>query len=96
MLKVLLPRGDGYQRALIMHHKWDLERNLTRQQNVKPMLDTRVYTVEIPDWESIEIALNTAENFVFDNFDADGNKFMLFNSIIYHKSTDKVVKKSDW
>ena len=43
-IKVLFPRVKGYQQALIMHHKRDLEGNPIRQHNENPLLDTRVYT----------------------------------------------------
>ena len=71
--KLLLTRVEGYQRTVITHHKPYLEGNLIRQQNVNPILDTRLYTTEFPYGEAIEISVNTAADSIFHNFDADGN-----------------------
>ena len=48
-MKTLLPRGDGYQWAVITYQKRDLEGNLVRKQNEKLLSDTRVYTTDLPD-----------------------------------------------
>ena len=94
-MKEILPRGEGNQRAVITHYTNDLEGNLIEQWNEKSLLDTRVITAEFPDKEAIEISANTAVNSILHNCDADGNKFMLFKSIMDHKSTYKDVKNRD-
>ena len=77
-----------------MHRKQDLKGNLIGQWNFNPLLNTMVYTTEFPNEEAIEVAVNTATESIFHHCDADGNKFMLFNSIMDHKSAEKPVKKS--
>ena len=94
-MKEILPRGEGNQRAVITHYTNDLEGNLIEQWNEKSLLDTRVITAEFPDKEAIEIYANTAVNSILHNCDADGNKFMLFKSIMDHKSTYKDVNNRD-
>ena len=44
---------------------------------MNPLLDTRVYTTELPGGEAINIAANTAAESIFHNCDADGDIFML-------------------
>ena len=84
-MKEILPRGEGIQRAVITHYTNYLEGNLIEQWNEKSLLDTRVITAEFPDKEAIDISANTAVNSILHNCDADGNKFMLFKSIMDHK-----------
>ena len=40
--KVILPRNEGYQKAVIKQRKWDLEGNLIGQRNTNLMLEKRV------------------------------------------------------
>ena len=94
-MRVLFQRREGYQRSVTTRSRQDLERNLTRQQNVNPLLETRVYTTEFHSGESIQIAANNVADSIFQNFDPDGNEFMLFKSIMDHKSTNKAAKYSD-
>ena len=48
-MQVLLPRGEGCQRAVVTHRKRDAEGNMTGQRSNNPFLDTRVYGAEFPD-----------------------------------------------
>ena len=57
-------------------------------------MDTGVYTTEFTDGEAISISANTASESIFQNFDADGNIFMLFKSIMDHKSTEKLSRRA--
>ena len=56
-------------------------------------MDTGVYTTEFTDGEAISISANTASESIFQNFDADGNIFMLFKSIMDHKSTENISRR---
>ena len=52
-----------------------------------------MYTAEFPDIEAMDISDKTAVDSLFHNFDAYGNKVILFNSIMGHGSTYKYAKK---
>ena len=41
--EVLLPRGDGYQNATVVHIKRNIDGELIVLHNTNPILDTRVY-----------------------------------------------------
>ena len=46
---VLLPKDDGYARALVMCRKRDSDRNIIGSRHSNPLLDTRVYEVQFQD-----------------------------------------------
>ena len=71
-----------------------LQVNLIGQKNTNPLLDTRVYTADIHDRDTINITANTSANSIFQNCDTDGNVTLLFKYILDHKSSEKDVRKS--
>jgi len=94
-MQVLLPRGDGYQRATVAHRKRDADGNPIGIRNNNPILDTRVYEVEFEDGAAVELAANAVANALFDSTDPDGNEFLVFKEILDHKKTDQAVRKED-
>ena len=93
--EVSLPRGDGYQRAVVSHRKRDRGGNLIGRRNNNPLLDTRVYEARFPDGEAIEVAANVVAESLFRVCDSDGNEFLLIKEILDHKSDETAVPESD-
>ena len=83
---VFLPRGEGYQRATIIHRKRNSSRNKIGRRSANPFLDTRVYEDLFPDCEGVSILSNTATTSLFDNCSYYGHNLMLFRSLLAHNS----------
>jgi hypothetical protein len=85
--RVWLPDNDGIlKHATVKRRKRDVEGNLIGRSRPNPVLDTSLYEVDFGD--GLEGANIIAEN-IFEQVDEDGNKHVLFDSIIdYEKSPD--------
>ena len=53
--------------------------------NDNPGLDTRIYEVEYPDRYKAALAKNTIALNFFDQVDAEGNIYVLFDKIVDHR-----------
>ena len=85
-INFLLQRVEGYQRATISHRKRNSGCETIGRKNANPFLDTHVYEAEFPDGEGIAILANTASTSLFDDCSDFGHYFMLFKSLLGHKS----------
>ena len=50
-----------------------------------PMLDTRVYDIEYLDGHKESLAANTIAEYLFSQVDEEGNIFVIFDDIVYHR-----------
>ena len=94
-INVLLPRGEGYQRATISRRKHNSSGKTIGSRNANPFLDTRVYEAEFPDVEGVAISANTMATSLFDNYLYDGHDLMLFRSLLDHKSDMMEFQRDD-
>jgi hypothetical protein len=60
-----------------------------------PVLDTRQYEVEWHDGKREIIFANTIAENLYSQVDQEGNRHVIFNDIIAHRSTDEAVKDED-
>ena len=85
-MNVLLPRGEGYQRAIIYHRKRNSSGKTIGKRIANTFLNTRVYEAEFPDGEGVVISANTTATSLFDNCSYNGHHLMLFRYLLDHKS----------
>ena len=79
----------------IMGRKWDQEGNPIGHAHSNPILDTRVYEVEIPDGHVEEYAADVIAECVYAQVDDEGNQFLLIQDNIDHKKDAQVLSKDD-
>ena len=94
-MNVLLPRGEVYKRATILHSKRNRSGETIGRRNANPFLDTRVHESEFPEDEGVTIFSTTAATSLFDNCLYYGKDLMLFRSLLYHKSDMMSVQRVD-
>ena len=63
--------------------------------NENPILDTRMYEVEYLDGEWITLAANNIADNLFAQIDDDGNRQVLMDEIIGHRSNKHAVMQQD-
>ena len=93
--EVLLPIEESMQSGKVKRRKINLGRNPIGKGNQKPVLDTRVYTVEFPDGAEKEYAANIIAENMWAQCDIDGNQTILMEAIVDHKSDASAVKSED-
>ena len=75
--------------------KRDQEGTLHGVRNQNPILNTRTYEVEFPNGEVAGYAANVIAENMFAQCDAEGNQFLLMESIVDYKSDGHAVKVAD-
>ena len=63
--------------------------------NENPILDTRMYEVEYLDGERASLAANSIAENLFAPIDDEGNRQVLMDEIIGHRSNEQAVKQQD-
>ena len=94
-VQVLLPKGDGYQRAHIQHRKRNADGELIGQRHSNPILDTRVYEAVFANGEAVDVAANTVAASLLDNCDDEGNEHLFCQEILEHRSDETAVQRGD-
>ena len=61
-----------------------------------PILDTRMYEVEYADGYKTAMTANTIASILFSQVDQDGQRFVLFNAIIYSCTDGTQIKGGDY
>ena len=63
--------------------------------NDNPLLDTRIYEVEYLDGYKASLSANEIAQNLFAQVDEEGNRYVLFDSIIDHRKTSEALNKED-
>ena len=96
-MELALPGGDGAQPAFARVTKQLRDANGlpigTAHDN--PILDSRMYEVEYQDGHKLAMAANAIAQNLFAQVDAEGNRHVLFDEIIDHRTDGKEVKQQD-
>ena len=96
-MELALPSGDGAQPAFARVTKRLRDANGlpigTAHDN--PILDSRMYEVEYQDGHKSAMAANAIAQNLFAQVDAEGNRHVLFDEIIDHRTDGKEVKQQD-
>jgi len=93
--EVLLPLGDRMMSGRVRGRKRDQEGTLRGVRNQNPILDTRTYEVEFPNGEAAAYAANVIAENMYAQCDAEGNQYLLMESIVDYKSDGHAVKVAD-
>ena len=96
-MELAIPQGDSLEPRLARVTKRLKDANglPIGLANENPILDTRMYEVEYLDGERASLAANNIAENLFAQIDDDGNRQVLMDEIIGHRSNDHAVKQQD-
>ena len=95
-MELALPRdGDGPEFARVTKRLRDNNGLPIGTANENPILDSRMYEVEYADGHKIAMAANAIAENLFAQVDEEGNRHVLFQEIIDHRTDGKEVKQQD-
>lgn len=95
-MEVALPReDDGPTFAKVTKRLRDANGIPIGVANDNPILDTRVYEVEYMDGRKASLAANAIATNMFAQIDDDGNRFVLLDSIVNHRTDGTELQHDD-
>ena len=90
-----LPRGEGEALGKVIKRARDNDGMPMGRAHQNPILDTRQYVVEFEDGQQTELAANTIAQSMYAQCDADGNNYLLFDSIVDHRRGTSALTPED-
>jgi hypothetical protein len=95
-MELAVPRdGDGPEYAKVTRRLRDKDGLPIGKANKNPILDTRMYEVEYPDGHKASLAANAIAENMFAQVDDEGNRHVLFEEIVDHRTDGSEVKQQD-
>ena len=96
-MELAIPQGDSLEPRLARVTKRLKDANSLPfgLANENPILDTRMYEVEYLDGERTSLAANNIDENLFAQIDDEGNRQVLMDEIIPHRSNEHAVKQQD-
>lgn len=90
---IMLPRGEGHSRGRVVSRKRDEDGNPIGRRSERGFFqeDDRVYLVEFADGEVTELTANVIAQTMYANCDAEGNEYLLLDSILDWRKTDEYI-----
>ena len=95
-MELALPRGGGeVELGRVVKRLRDKDGLPIGTANDNPILDTRVYEVEFPDGHRASLAANAIAENLFAQIDDEGNRHVMLDEIIGHRTNGKEMKQQD-
>ena len=96
-MELAIPQGDSLEPRLarVTNQLKDANGLPIRLADENPILDTRMYKVEYLDWERASLAANNIAKNLFTQIDDEGNRQVLMDEIIGHRSNKHAIKQQD-
>lgn len=95
-MELALPRGtDEMERARVKKRMRDEDGNPIGVQNDNPILDTRMFEVEFQDGTTAAMSANAISENLFAQVDSEGNRHILIDSVIGHRTTGQELSGDD-
>jgi hypothetical protein len=95
-MELVIPRdSDGPELARVTKHLKDKDGLPIGRANNNPVLDTRMCEVEYPYGHKASLAANTIAENMFAQVGDEGNRHVLFEKIIDHRTDGTEVKQQD-
>ena len=95
-MELAIPRdGEGPEYARVTKRLRDKDGLPIGTANSNPILDTRMYEVEYPDGYKASLAANAIAENMFAQVDEEGNRHVLFEEIVDHRTDGSEVKQQD-
>jgi hypothetical protein len=94
--ELAIPRDvDGPDFAKVVKRLKDKDGLPIGKANNNPILDTRMYEVEYKDGHKASLAANAIAENMFAQVDDEGNRHVLFEAIVDHRTDGSEVKQQD-
>jgi hypothetical protein len=93
--EIFLPHGDRNEIARVMGRKQNNDGLFIGRAHRNPFLDSRVFTVEFPDGDQMDIGYNIIAEHLFSQIDEEGNQYRLFKEISGHRKNSKAINNAD-
>ena len=84
--EIMISHGDTVDQGSVRHRNRNVEGYTTGGANSNPILDNRTYEVEFEDGSMSNYSANVITEIVYAQCDEEGQKHLLFGSILYHKT----------
>jgi hypothetical protein len=95
-MKLAIPRdGDGPEFATVTKRLMDKDGLPIGKTNNNPILDTRMYEVEYQHGHKASLAANVIAENMFAQVNDEGNRHVLFDEIVDHRTDGSEVKQQD-
>ena len=95
-MEVALPRDpEGPEFARVTKRLRDANGIPIGTANDNPLLDTRIYEVEYLDGYKASLSANTIAENMFAQVDDEGNRHVLFDSIVDHRTDGSQITQDD-
>ena len=97
-MELAIPQGDSLEPRLARVAKRLKDANglPIGLANENPILDTRMYEVEYLDGERTPLVANNIAENLFPQIDNEGNRQVLMDEIIGHRSNKHAIKQKGW
>ena len=92
---IILPRGDRSELGRVKDRKRNADGLYVGRKHKIPSLDSRVYVVQFPDGEEVDVSYNTLAEHLYSQVDSEGNQYQIFKEIVGHRKRKSAVDKAD-
>lgn len=93
--EILLPVGDGRMAGTVKNRKRDSEGMPIGKRHKIPMMDTRLYEVELADGTIKELFANNIAECMFSQVDSEGRSYRLLKEISDHRKDATAIERED-
>ena len=89
--EILLPRWDKMASSNIVTWNWNANGNAMGRAHAHPLIDTRLYQVELAGSKVTELTTNIIAESMYAQHDANGNEYLLLDVLIdYHRDNNAI------
>ncbi len=87
------PHGNSSARGKVIGRKCNARGNPVGRANNNPIMDSRMYCVEFDDGNVSELTANVVAESMYASCDDEGNKYLMMDLFVDHRSNAKAVSK---
>jgi len=91
--ELLLPHGDGMQRARVVRRQRDDDGNLMGTSHDNPVLDSRLHEVQFPDGATDVVTANLIAENLYAQVDEEGRSYQILKEIVDHRYNEDALTK---
>jgi hypothetical protein len=95
--QIFIPKSGTDHDVLgtVIGRKRDIHGNPIARAHSNPILDTRVYQVELPDGHVEEFSANKIAECIYSQLDDEGRQYVLLQEIIDHPTTEEALPEEE-
>ena len=93
--RLMLSRGGEPVKAVVVGRTRDSEGLPLGKQHPNPLLDTRLYDVELADGSTESLTANLIAETLWSQVDEEGNQYSILKEIVDHRTNGRALSKDD-